>query len=251
MPLRVALKNSRFIAPPNSEPVRLYAGYERHSIAREVSVSLRVQHPNILPFLGSMYLAVPNGVCLVSPWMDNGNALDYIVRTHCSLPTVLGLLRGIAVGLDFLHMHTPPIVHGDIKGSNVLIDDEGQPRLADFGFARYVDLDVIQSTPSAGYGTIAFQAPERLDPARFGLSTMQTWIPAMDVFSFGMMTWEVRVLYVSLQMCPLKRSSCSLDDRHCIASSPSCGAVSSWTACDPKFQRFGLRQRKWTRSSPV
>ncbi|KZT57508.1 kinase-like protein [Calocera cornea HHB12733] len=182
-PLRVALKSSRFFGVTSSQ--------QRHSIAREVLVSLRSQHPNILPFLGSVYLPVSNGVCLVSPWMDNGHVLDYVVRNNPSFSLVLGLLRGIAAGLDFLHTQRPAIVHGDIKGSNVLVDDDGRPRLADFGFARYVDLDILQSTPSAAQGTVPFKAPERLDPVKFGLSTMQTWIPAIDVFSFGMLSWEL------------------------------------------------------------
>lgn len=167
---------------------------ELHTIAREIKVALGVRHPNILLFMGSTYMPwqVRSPLCLVSPWMRHGDAFTYVGKRNLDAAATIGLLRGVACGLGYLHAHTPPIVHGDIKGQNVLVDEDGTPKLADFGFARYIDLEVVLSTPSAHGGTIPFQAPERLLPDHFNLTTMQSWTPKADVFSFGLTCWQVR-----------------------------------------------------------
>ncbi|KZT57519.1 kinase-like protein [Calocera cornea HHB12733] len=77
---------------------------------------------------------------------------------------------------------------------NVLVDQNGVPKIADFGLSRYIDLNVVQThdTPnSAVIGTHIWMAPERLDPHLFGMRTMQTWVPASDSYSYGMLTFEV------------------------------------------------------------
>ncbi|KAG6326687.1 hypothetical protein ID866_12305, partial [Astraeus odoratus] len=72
---------------------------------------------------------------MVSAWMDNGNAYEYVQNT---LVDPRPLLSDIAEGLRYLHNHEPPIYHGDLKGQNVLISDDGHALLADFGLSFLV-----------------------------------------------------------------------------------------------------------------
>lgn len=71
---------------------------------------------------------------MVSPWMDYGDAISYVNK----YPYVnrKRIIRRIAEGLRLLHMYNPPIAHGDIKGANILIDQKGNPLLADFGLSK-------------------------------------------------------------------------------------------------------------------
>ncbi|KAF9246931.1 kinase-like domain-containing protein [Melanogaster broomeanus] len=116
---------------------------------------------------------------VVSPWQQNGTAEAYVA----AFPDVdhRALIRGISAGVNVLHTMNPPIVHGDLKGANIIIDAVGSPLLADFGFSRIVeDITGVAFTQSAGISNSQrWLAPELcLDKGR--LTT------AADVYAFGM-----------------------------------------------------------------
>jgi serine/threonine protein kinase len=93
------------------------------------------------------------------------------------------IIRGIASALIYLHEEWEKVVvHRDIKASNVLLDDELNGRLGDFGLARLYDHGVEQETTRV-VGTIGYLAPEL---ARTGKAT-----PLTDVFAFGIFILEV------------------------------------------------------------
>ncbi|KAG6335517.1 hypothetical protein ID866_3571 [Astraeus odoratus] len=97
--------------------------------------------------------------------MEKGNAHDYI--------------EGIAQGLRYMHTHVSgPIFHGDLKGTNVLISDNGQPLLSDFSSAvakHSVGASMLQNVG----GSIRWIAPELLDDG--GELTAEG-----DIWAFGM-----------------------------------------------------------------
>ncbi|KAJ6449846.1 kinase-like domain-containing protein, partial [Mycena sanguinolenta] len=134
-------------------------------LAREVLIWKELSHPNVLPLLGIDVIARKPSFCLVSPWMKNGNVIAFL-ETHPDF-NKSSLVRNIASGLEYLHDLDPPVVHGDIKGVNILIDDSGQACLADFGLALAVESHAF-STSSAGStrGTLPWLAPEILDSSR-------------------------------------------------------------------------------------
>ncbi|KAJ7717957.1 kinase-like domain-containing protein [Mycena metata] len=72
---------------------------------------------------------------MVSPWMARGALVNSSGGpSPSSIPV---LMYEIAVGLQYLHSEN--IVHGDLRGANILFDDQGHARLADFGLAAFTD----------------------------------------------------------------------------------------------------------------
>ena len=91
------------------------------------------------------------------------------------------------------YLHGKKIVHGDIKGANVLVNASGRACIADLGFSRLTEAAVItwssiQSTPSLG--TYPWQAPERLEAYSVGKTQPPT--SASDVYSIGCLCYKVR-----------------------------------------------------------
>ncbi|KIM58260.1 hypothetical protein SCLCIDRAFT_98856, partial [Scleroderma citrinum Foug A] len=86
-------------------------------IIQEAHAWSRIQHKNILPLIG-IVTTFDHAVSFISPWMDNGNAYDY-VQNHANDPHPLVL--DIASGLNYLHNHEDgPIFHGDLRGVHIL-----------------------------------------------------------------------------------------------------------------------------------
>ncbi|KAF7329029.1 RBR-type E3 ubiquitin transferase [Mycena venus] len=94
-------------------------------------------------------------------------------------------LYEIAQGLQYLHSRN--IVHGDLRGANILINDDGSACLADFGLSRFSDATSLMSTNRGG--SLYWMAPELIDPGRFGYQFTRT--PATDVYAFGCVCLEL------------------------------------------------------------
>ncbi|KAG6328797.1 hypothetical protein ID866_10291, partial [Astraeus odoratus] len=91
----------------------------------------------------------------------------------------------IAKGLEYLHKHrSGPIFHGDLKGDNVLVADDGHALLSDFGHSVLVDCSLSLSVSSPYGGTWRYMAPELLDDC----SRISA---AGDLWAFGMTALEL------------------------------------------------------------
>jgi len=150
-------------------------------LQRELDVWSRLTHANVLPFYGTCEDVIPGRVALVSPWMDYGNLPSYIARN----PTAprWRLVDDIMSGLDYLHSKN--VVHGDIKGNNVLIGSGGRAVLSDFGRAFIMDeIEASKSLSAAAHWT----APEVLiTEDSIPLTKMS------DVWSLGVTMFEIYV----------------------------------------------------------
>ncbi|KAJ7933026.1 kinase-like domain-containing protein, partial [Mycena leptocephala] len=84
------------------------------TFCREALYWGRLDHPNILPFLGVDEKMFQPSFCLISPWMDNGNLINFLEKN----PGFDRLKAAIdtAEGMRYLHELDPPIVHADIRG---------------------------------------------------------------------------------------------------------------------------------------
>lgn len=153
-------------------------------IAEIVSIG-RLQNRNLVQLLG--YCRRKGELLLVYEYMPNGS-LDkclYGKKDNDVLTWAqrFRIIRGIASGLLYLHEEWEKVVvHRDIKASNVLLDDEMNGRLGDFGLARLYDHGIDPQTTHV-VGTIGYLAPE--------LARSRNATPLTDVFAFGIFVLEV------------------------------------------------------------
>ncbi|KAG0541547.1 hypothetical protein BDA96_02G025800 [Sorghum bicolor] len=153
-------------------------------IAEVVSIG-RMRHRNLVPLLG--YCRRRGELLLVYEFMPNGS-LDKYLYVEDDKPSLnwvqrFHIIKGIASGLLYLHEEWDQVViHRDIKASNVLLDNEMNARLGDFGLAKLYDHGIDAQTTHV-VGTMGYIAPEL---ARTGKAS-----PITDVFAFGVFLLEV------------------------------------------------------------
>ncbi|XP_073045308.1 cold-responsive protein kinase 1-like [Primulina eburnea] len=150
----------------------------------EVKMITSIQHKNLVRLLGCC--SDGDQRLLVYEYMKNGS-LDNIIygknEFFLSWNIRFQIILGIARGLQYLHEDAHVrIVHRDIKASNILLDEKFQPRIGDFGLARFFPEDqAYLSTKFAG--TLGYTAPEYA--IRGELSEK------VDIYSFGVLVLEI------------------------------------------------------------
>nr|GMC59729.1 cysteine-rich receptor-like protein kinase 2 [Ipomoea batatas] len=109
----------------------------KENFETEVSLITNVNHPNLIRLLG--YSGNGKLLILVYEYMANASLDRYIYEKRGMLnwKQRIDIILGTARGLAYLHeQYDVCIIHRDIKSSNILLDDEFQPKIADFGLAR-------------------------------------------------------------------------------------------------------------------
>ncbi|KAG6813814.1 hypothetical protein H0H92_006758, partial [Tricholoma furcatifolium] len=155
-------------------------------ISQESVLWGQLSHTNILPFYG--LFRFKNGLCFVCPWMESGHVRTYV--TYQPKVSRLELVIDVANGLQYLHENK--IIHGDLKGPNVLVDDSGRARLADFGLSAMSDPQILRwtSTSSLGSkgGSVRWQAPELFN---FESNTQVKNTEESDVYALACVCFEI------------------------------------------------------------
>ncbi|KAJ7231357.1 kinase-like domain-containing protein [Mycena rebaudengoi] len=164
----------------------------RSKFCREALIWQQFEHPYILPMLGLDRESFSPSICMVSPWMENGTVLKYL-EDH-GRQDVDRLLWEVAQGLEYLHSRN--VVHGDLRGANILITQEWSACLADFGLTSFTEATL---TTTRRAGTTRWMAPELIDPERFGIQFRRT--KASDVYAFACVCLEV--IQISIYRCRL------------------------------------------------
>ncbi|KAF9780778.1 kinase-like domain-containing protein [Thelephora terrestris] len=125
---------------------------------------------------------------MVSEWMAGGNIKEFI-GTYPNANRY-ELLADATRGL--IHIHRQGMIHRDLKGANILVDQNGRACLADFGLLT-IDPNSIDITPSnsfQGGGTVRWMGPELLYPEKLGL-TGRPLTTSSDCYALGMVIYEV------------------------------------------------------------
>ncbi|KAI3777559.1 hypothetical protein L1987_47359 [Smallanthus sonchifolius] len=153
---------------------------------RELEILGSVKHINLVNLRG--YCRFPDSKLLIYDYVANGSLETSLHERRDGDQTLswnarLKVIYGSARGLVYLHHDcSPKIVHRDIKSSNILLDENIEPRVSDFGLAKLlVDEEAHVTTVVAG--TFGYLAPEYLQSGR---ATMKS-----DVYSFGVLLLEL------------------------------------------------------------
>ncbi|XP_023104700.1 interleukin-1 receptor-associated kinase 1 isoform X2 [Felis catus] len=187
---RAVMRNTLYAVKRLKEGADLEWTTVRQSFLTEVEQLSRFRHPNIVDFAG--YCAESGFYCLVYGFLPSGSLEDRLHFQACpplSWPQRLNILLGTARAIQFLHQDSPSLIHGDIKSSNVLLDDRLMPKLGDFGLARlsrFAAASPGQSSTVARTrtvrGTLAYLPEEYIKTGRLAVDT--------DTFSFGVVVLE-------------------------------------------------------------
>ncbi|KAI4388626.1 hypothetical protein MLD38_000938 [Melastoma candidum] len=152
----------------------------------EVEAIGRVRHKNLVRLLG--YCVEGAHRMLVYEYVDNGNLEQWLhgeVGPHSPLTwdIRMQIIAGTAKGLTYLHEGLEPkVVHRDIKSSNILLDQQWNPKVSDFGLAKLLGSEKSYVTTRV-MGTFGYVAPEY---ASTGMLNERS-----DVYSFGILIMEI------------------------------------------------------------
>ncbi|CAL5052479.1 unnamed protein product [Urochloa decumbens] len=157
-------------------------------IQSEIRTVGHIRHRNLLPL--AAHVPRPDCHYLVYEYMKNGS-LHHALKpagdndgssgvVALSWPARLRVAVGVAAGLEYLHeSHHPQIIHRDLKPANILLDDDLEPRIADFGLAKAMPDAQTHVTASHVAGTLGYIAPEYHQTFKF--------TARCDVYSFGVL----------------------------------------------------------------
>lgn len=153
------------------------------ALERELRLITTVRHPNIVHTHEVLY--EPNFIFVIMEFYRRGDLLSKIVRqTRIEMGELPVLFRGVVEALSYLHHHG--WAHRDIKPENVLLGDNGEVLLADFGLARESRQDVLMMTRC---GTICYLAPEIIRCEPYDGKKSDIW--ALGVMLYAMATGNI------------------------------------------------------------
>eukprot|EP00727_Mastigamoeba_balamuthi_P002289 m51a1_g12057 putative serine threonine kinase (786) ;mRNA; r:49-4139 len=151
---------------------------------KEVDVMRALRHPNILLFM--CHAKNDENFIIVTEYMPTGSLMELLANEGMTLPLrlKLSIMTDIARGMAYLHQNDPPILHRDLKSSNILLDLNLQAKVSDFGLTMFSRKGGDSRKDSAAViGTIFWTAPEVLGGADCTTKS--------DVYSFAVIAWEI------------------------------------------------------------
>ena len=145
----------------------------------EAQLVARLEHPYVVPLYD--YWREPDGAYLVMRWLKGGNLKTALRTGPWKLDAIARLLRQVGGALALAHRRG--VIHRDIKPANILLDEEGNAYLSDFGIAYDISHDAQLEALDASTSWPAYSSPEQLrrEPASH----------LADIYSLGMVLHEL------------------------------------------------------------
>lgn len=170
---KVAIKMMRSNLPTDEQRYRFLS--ERNTLAK-------LDHPNIAQLLDAGFTDQQNPY-FVMEFVSGKSVLEYSDEKKLSVRERIELFKSILEAVSFAHQNL--IVHRDIKPSNILVTDEGNVKLLDFGIAKILadDNDMEMTQSGVNLMTPAYASPEQV--------TRQSITTATDVYALGILFYEL------------------------------------------------------------
>jgi len=151
----------------------------------EISIMTRIRHPNIILFLGACY----DPPYIVTEILSGGDLLNLIMnnkqliqdKKEVPMNNLIKIALDIARGMAWLHMSIPPIIHKDLKPSNIMIDANGTAKIIDFGLSEVQKEKEMQNIQGAG--SLTWMSPEML--------IGKNYTEKIDNYAYGIILWQL------------------------------------------------------------
>lgn len=150
----------------------------------ELALLQQIRHPNVVQFLGAVTQSSP--MMIVTEYLPKGDLSAFLKRKGALKPSLaVRFALDIARGLSYLHEHKPAIIHRDLEPSNILRDDSGHLKVADFGVSKMLKVKTMrEDTPLTCQDTACrYVAPE--------VFRNEEYDTKVDVFSFSLILQEM------------------------------------------------------------
>eukprot|EP00727_Mastigamoeba_balamuthi_P004719 m51a1_g14245 Plasma Membrane Syntaxin D (1175) ;mRNA; f:247478-252218 len=175
---------------------------DEEKLLQEVTIMRSLRHPSLLLFM--CYAKTNEALTIVTEYMPRGSLLDVLSDRAMPLSTALKLriLGDVAAGMAYLHGSSPPIIHRDLKSSNILLSESMQAKVSDFGLTVIAHMhgSAAAQSDDTVLGSLLWSAPEILSSGVFSTKS--------DVYAFGIVLWEMVTRELPYgDMCPVLASS--------------------------------------------
>ena len=145
----------------------------------EAQLIARLEHPHITPLYD--YWRDPNGAYLIMRWLRGGSLRDALQNGRYDLRSAALLLDQVSGALSLAHRSR--VIHRDIKPGNILLDEDGNAYLTDFGIAQDLNVQDNPIQPNTMVGSLDYLSPEQ--------ARSEPITPRVDIYSLGVTLYEV------------------------------------------------------------
>ena len=159
---------------------------------KEINIISNLRHPNILLYIGAS-IDKNNNFYIVTEYISNGNLFNYLHKNnneyednksnYNKLNSKLKLKIAYQIALSIKYLHSRNITHCDIKSSNILLENDFDIKLSDFGLSQFLNILDFSVNKRGKFGTTHWMAPE--------IMLNQKYQKKSDVFSYGMILYEL------------------------------------------------------------